>query len=183
VSALAELLVRYRPDLVRFVERRAGSVLRFESAEDLVQGIHLNALRHGARFRYQGREPFLAWMHTVARHHIATRRAYWHALKRRPRGLLRLTRAPGTDPRGVAEPAAGATGPSTFAGRAEHVARAARALDLLLERDRQLVQWASAGTADAEIAERLGLSRAAAERARQRALGRYRKTFRLLFGD
>lgn len=180
MSALPELLVRHRPALLRYVERHAGAVQRFESPEDLVQGIHLRALEHQEGFSFQGREPFLAWLHEVARNFLNTRRAYWSALKRRPAGLLRLTQGVGTDAHGVAEPAALATGPATFAGRAEQVALAARALGLLLERDQVLVRWAGEGASTAEIAARLALSDAAAERARQRAVERFRKAHRLL---
>ena len=180
MSELPQLLVRYRPDLLRFVERRAGAVLRFEAAEDLVQGIHLRALEFQAKFTYRGREPFLKWMHEVARNHIATRRAHWSALKRRPRALLRLTQASSTDPGGVAEPAGLRTGPSTLAGRLEEASAAVRALDLLLERDRKLIRFACDGLTTAEIAERLEISPSAAERARLRAVERFRKAYRLL---
>ena len=71
---LAELLVRYRLEMVRFLERNAGSVLRFETAEDLWQGVCLAALEKESAFRYEGREPFLKWIHTIARRHISTRR-------------------------------------------------------------------------------------------------------------
>jgi len=177
-AGLPELLVRYRVDLLRFVERRAGPVLRFETAEDLVQGIHLRALEHESGFEYRGREPFLGWMHELARNYLARRRAHWTALKRRPAGLCRLTRAGG--PGGVAEPAGTGTGPSTFAERRELLTLAVQALDLLMERDRDLVRWASRGVTTDEIAERLQLSRTSAERARQRAVERFRKAFRLL---
>lgn len=182
MSELPELLVRFRPDLLRYVERHAGSVLRFETAEDLVQGVHLRALSYQSRFTFRGREPFLKWLYEVSRNHVATRKAHWSALKRRPRAILRLTQGAGTnpDPRGVAEPAGAGTGPSTLAGRLEEAALAVRALDLLLERDRALVRWAGEGTSAAEIAERLQISAGAAERARQRAVERFRKAYRLL---
>lgn len=177
-ARLPELLVRYRVDLLRFVERRAGPLLRFETPDDLVQGIHLRALEHQDRFEYRGREPFLGWLHELARNYLSKRRAHWSALKRRPAGLFRLTRAEGTG--GVAEPAGAGTGPATFAERREMLTLAVQALDLLMERDRQLVRWASRGVTTDEIAERLDLSRTSAERARQRAVERFRKAFRLL---
>jgi len=180
VTDLAEMLVRHRPALLRYVERHAGSVLRFETSEDLVQGIHLRALEHGDRFTWRGREPFFQWLHQVARNHIGTRRAHWSALKRRPAALLRLTQEASTDPGAVVEPAVRRTGPSTLAGRLEEASLAVRALDLLLDRDRELIRWASEGASTQEVAERLALTPAAAERARQRALERYRKAFRLL---
>ena len=39
-SLVRELLPETREDLLRFVRRRAGRLLRSESAEDLVQAIH-----------------------------------------------------------------------------------------------------------------------------------------------
>lgn len=180
MSALAEHLLRFRPDLLRHVERRGGAILRFETADDLVQGIHLRALEREAQYEHRGRETFLAWMYEVARNHLATRRAHWSALKRRPAGLLRFTQDLSTNPAGIAVPAARDTGPATLAGRIEDASRAVRALDLLLERDQQLVQWANEGATTAEVADRLGISSIAAERARQRALGRFRKAYRLL---
>ena len=180
MNELPELLVRYRPDLLRFVERRAGSLLRFETTEDLLQGIHLRALEHKAGFAFQGREPFLKWLHTVARNYIGARRAHWNALKRRPAGLFRLTRNAGSDPGAVAEPPGTATGPSTFADRREQLTIAVKALAVLLPRDQQLVRWSSEGLDSGAMAERLGISRDAADRARLRALERFRKAHRLL---
>ena len=180
MSGLPELLVRFRPDLLRFMERHAGSVLRFETAEDLVQGAHLRALEYAASFEFRGREPFLKWMHEVARRHIGTRRAHWAALKRNPAALLRLTLGAGSDPRAAVAPEQPGTGPSTLAGRLEQASLAIKALDLLLERDRQLVRWALDGVPSKELAERLDLSLTAADRARQRAVERFRKAFRLL---
>jgi len=180
VSELPELLIRFRPDLLRFVERHAGPVLRFETAEDLVQGVHLRALEYGDTFTYRGREPFLKWIHEVARNHIGTRRAHWAALKRNPAALLRLTLGAGSDPGAAVEPMRPDTGPATLAGRLEQASQAVRALDLLLERDRELVRWSLDGVASREMAERLQISETAADRARQRAVERFRKAFRLL---
>ena len=98
---LPELLVRFRPDLVRYTERHAGGVLRFETAEDLVQGAHLRALEYASSFDYRGREPFLKWMYEVARSHIASRRAHWAALKRSPARLLRMARTGAREPRSM----------------------------------------------------------------------------------
>ena len=177
---LAELLVRHRRVMVRFVERRAGRLLRFETAEDLWQGVCLRALEAQDGFTYRGREPFFAWIHTVTRNHLASRREHWNALRRRPAGLLRLTEGVPTDPGAAAIPARTATGPSTFAARREQLALAVKALDCLLERDQKLVRWTSEGVPTREQAERLGLKPESAERARLRAIERFRKAHRLL---
>ena len=165
--SLADLLVEHRRDLLAFVQRQAGRLLRFESADDLVQGIHLRALEHGATFRWRGREPFLAWLHTVARNHLADRHDYWSAMRRRPSRLVRLGTASGT---GAAadEPAATSTGPSTSASRREQLEIALRALAVLLPRDRDLVRWACEDVPVETQAERLGITPDAADRARRR---------------
>jgi len=177
---LPELLVANRVELLRHVERHAGRVLRFETADDLVQGIHLRALRFQGTFEYRGLEPFLAWLHEVARSHLKERREHWWALKRRPAGLFRLTRAVSSDPGAVVEPAGTATGPSTFADRKESLTLAVKALDMLLPRDRDLVRWHTEGEGDEEISRRLKLEPRAAARARQRAIERFRRAYRLL---
>jgi RNA polymerase sigma factor (sigma-70 family) len=166
--------------MVRTIERRAGTLLRYETAEDLWQGVCVLALKAEQGFTYQGREPFFAWLHTVTQHHLSARRRHWHALKRRPAGLFRLTEGPSTDPRARPSPAAEGTGPVTFAARREQLNLAVRALDCLLDRDQKLVRWASQGISTAEQAERLGVTPATAERARQRAVERYRKAYRIL---
>jgi RNA polymerase sigma factor (sigma-70 family) len=179
---LASLLVAWRGDLLAFTQRHAAGLLRFETAEDLVQGIHLRALERGTGFAFRGEKEFLSWMHTLARHYFVDRRAHWAALKRGSSPLLRLTAdATGTaDPRAVAEPAATGTGASTFASRREQLTIAAKALTVLLPRDRDLVVWHADGVPLAEQAQRLGISHDAASRAALRAVERFRKAFRLL---
>ena len=180
MNELPELLVEHRVALLRFVERNAGAVQRFETPDDLVQGIHLRALQHKHDFEFRGKEPFLAWMYQVARSHIKERREHWLALKRQPAGLFRLTQAATSDPGAIVEPAGSATGPSTFAARREQLTRAVQALGMLMQRDRELVRWATEGASDASIARRLDLTTAAAAKARQRAIERFRKAHRLL---
>ncbi len=180
---LRELLVAHRLEMVRYLERHAGSLLRFETAEDLWQGVCVTALQAEERFSYEGREPFFAWIHTLARRHLGARRDHWNALKRRPSRLLRVTEGITSDPGAVAGPAIERTGPATFAGRREQLTLAVKALDCLLERDQKLVRWASDGVSTKEQAERLGISPEAAERARLRALERFRKAHRVLTGS
>ena len=177
---LPELLEEFRDDLLRFAQSHAGRLVRYESPEDLLQGIHVRALERGGEFEYRGREPFLAWLYSVARSYITDRHVYWAALKRRPAALLRLTW--GDSSSGVPEPIATATGPSTFADRREQLSLAVRALALLLPRDQELVQGSSEGLSIAELAEHLEISYDAAERARLRALDRFRKAYRLITG-
>ena len=57
---LSELLVTHRRDLARFLQHQAGWLLRFEAADDLLQGLHVRVLQQAQNFEYRGREPFLA---------------------------------------------------------------------------------------------------------------------------
>jgi len=179
---LAALLVERADELARRVRREGSALLRFESEEDLVQGIHLRALAMASRFEFRGEASFRAWLLGVARAHLADRRDYWHALKRRSGQVLRLTwsgLSAGTVTR-ERLPASTATGPSTFASRREDLALVARALGLLSARDRELVEWQSEEVALTEQARRLGLAEDSARRAGHRALERFKKTWRLL---
>jgi RNA polymerase sigma factor (sigma-70 family) len=175
---LAELLERHRAALLGFAQRRGGRVLRFETAEDLVQGVHLRALEHAHTFDYRGEKQFLEWMYAVARSHLADRHAYWLALRRRPGALVRLTQGVTTGG-GAAEPGGRGTGPATFAERRDELELAYAALAALLERDQRLVRWSCEGLAIDEMAQRLEISYDAAERARLRAVERFRKAYRL----
>jgi len=177
---LEELLPRHRDSLQAFLERHGGRVLRFETAEDLVQAVHLRALEGAARFSFRGERAFLEWMYAVARSHLADRHAYWLALRRSPGALVRLTRGATTGGGAAApEPPRDATGPATFAERRDELELAYAALAALLERDQRLVRWSCDGREIREIAKELGVSYDAAERARLRALERFRKAYRL----
>ena len=178
--SIQELVETHR-DVVRSLMRKEGGrLLRHESLEDLVQGALVRALERSAGFTYQGEGQFVSWLRTVAHSYLVDRVAYWTALRRRPAALLRLTGADVTAQPGAArEPAIDVTGPTTFAGRREMLETAIRALALLLPRDREIVQRASRGESSHEIAEALGLSHAAADKARTRAVERFRKAFAL----
>ena len=144
---LARLLVEHRERLVRFLQKHAGRLLRYETVEDLAQGIHLRALDRGGTFRFEGEDRFLGWLFTLARSYVADRRIHWGALKRQSGRLLRITQSPEatSDPRAVGEPVRQTTGPATFADRREMVTVAVKALAALLPRDRQLMGWHTEG--------------------------------------
>ncbi len=177
---LQELLVTHRRDLARFLQHQAGWLLRFEAADDLLQGLHVRVLQQAQNFEYRGREPFLAWVYQLARHHLVARRRYWSRLKRKPGALLRLTSGGTTEGHSPVDPADTATGPATFAERREQLTIAVQAMAVLLERDQELVRWASEGLDTTQVAEQLEISPEAARRARSRALERYRQAFELL---
>jgi RNA polymerase sigma factor (sigma-70 family) len=180
---LERRIAEQRAELLRFVERRAGGALiRRESPEDLAQDVLARALRSAGSFEWRDEASFRAWLFEVARNHLEDRRAHWSALKRAGAQALRL----GGDEElrvGLDELAASVTGPSTFAARREQVGIAAKALALLLPRDRELIEGLVEGLTASQHAERLGTSTALVESARKRALERLRKTFRLVLGQ
>ena len=178
---LTALLDAHRDELVRHLRRIGAHLSRYEGAEDLAQGVLLHALKVADRFEYQGDAAFTGWIREVARRYVARRTAYWRALKRDAGPLLRVTLADSSESgsgSGV-NPEARATGPVTFADRRAQVEVALRALDLLPARDRRLVEAVARGLSIAETAEDMGISKAAAQRARLRAQERFRQTFEL----
>ncbi len=181
-ATLTELLARYDDELIRFVRRAGSGLLRYESEEDLRQGVHQRAIEAAAAFECRGDAEFLAWLRALARAHVVDRHHYWTALKRQRGPLLRLTWNGGADRGSTAAgvPAADGGGPFTRASMREQMTLAVKVLGALPPRDRQLVRWASQGVALAEQADRLGVSYDAAQRAGRRAIERYRKTFLLV---
>ncbi len=178
---LDRLLIEHRDDLLRFFTRHAGiKLLRFESADDLVQGMIARCLT--ADFEYRSDKEFFSWMYTLARRYIADRASYWTALKRYSSGVLRLGPADtgGFDTRRAFEPAGSGTSPSMYALRREQLVLMSKAMSTLIQRDQDLLRWSSQGDSIAEIAARLEISLEAAQRARLRALERLEKAFRFL---
>jgi RNA polymerase sigma factor (sigma-70 family) len=155
--------------------RHASGLLRFESAEDLAQGATVRALEAAPRYTHRDEAGFVGWLVTIARAYVADRNDWWKARKRQAGPALRLALAGDSQGSGVPEPAGTRTGPATFAGRRDLLAQATRALAALGERDADLVRHQVEGLTVEETAERLGLTYAAAQRARLRALERLRK--------
>ncbi len=176
--SLTDLLVTYREDLVAYLGREAGGLLRFESADDLAQAVHMRLFEGAEGFEYRGEKAFLALLHKVARAVVADRHDYWSAMKRGSGRILRITTRLTGNP--VGQLPAGATGPATFASRRELLVLSARALAVLPDRDRKLVRWAGEGVPLGVQAERLEVSYAAAQRAGLRAMERFRKAFQLI---
>jgi len=178
---LARLVEEHHDVLLRYVRRHAGRVLlRFEAVEDLVSGIQVQALAAADSFERRSDEEFRAWLFTLARRALGRRREHWFALKRSGGRLVRLTLT-GDDGASTWLPlAARETGPATLADRRDLLVLATKALHLLADRDRELIEAAVAGVGRQELAARLGMTPEAAERARLRAYERLRKTYRLL---
>lgn len=184
MSEVSLRLEQHGEEVLAYLRRHAGWLLRYETAEDLLQGVHVRILERGEGFEYRTREQFFAWIHRVVRSYLADRANYWSALKRKAARLVRLTQGvtPASDPNAAVEPAGTDTGPLTFAARREQLSLAVRVLGALLERDRQLVEWSAQGDSLEEMAERLDISYAAAQRAHLRALDRYRKAYAIASG-
>lgn len=179
---LEALLLDLSSELAEVVARRAGgALLRFETVQDLVQGAAQVALRAADAFVWHNPEAARGWLVRVVETHVEDRRRHWAALKRQGGTLLRIeVGEPSSGADRAQEPAASETGPSTFAHRRELLVLAARALELLLPRDRELVVGYANGLSTGELAQRLGLRPEAAQKARVRALDRFRKAFRLV---
>lgn len=170
-----------------FLKRNASAtLLRFETAEDLFQGFASHALSRAERFEDRGEGAASAWLYELARNFLRDRHRHWTALKRGSGRILRSgLGAPASSilhpsGGGSSEPTASQTGPATIAAKREQLVLAAKALALLLPRDRQLVEWSAEGLSIAEMAEELGISADAAGKARNRALERLRKTHELV---
>ncbi|MFN0205160.1 MAG: RNA polymerase sigma factor [Planctomycetota bacterium] len=172
------LLDRHRAELIRYIERAATSLLRFEAAEDLAQGISIRALSVAETFVYRSDEEFFGWLIALAKQHFAKRRAYWTALRRGGGIALRLSASDSqaSNASGI-DPVISQTGPSTVASRREQLSLAMRALEVLYPRDREIIQWLAEDVSVEEISNRLGTHYEAAKKARQRAVDRFRRTF------
>lgn len=174
---LAQRLDSQRAWLGRFVELEGRGLLKRESAEDLVGAIHLKALEQAAGFRYEGDEGLRGWLRRIGRQVLADRHDYWSAARRRATRMLRITSRETVS--GMQAPGR-MTGPFTVAARRELVEAAARAMLLLLPRDQEVVKMVTAGQNVKEVAAALGVSEAAAEQARHRAMQRFGKLVDLL---
>lgn len=180
---LTTLLTRHRPRLVRYFARKGRVISRHEAPEDLAQGVHLHAIANQGRFSYRGDKQFVAWMLKVARQHLARRIQHWTTLKRDAGPMMRITLAgtrghasPGT----VLDPQDGGPGPVTHASHTEQLALAARAIDGLPPRDREIVRLVAREMTIREISDRIGISPSATQKARLRAMERFRKIYTIL---
>ncbi len=172
---VAALFLAHAAELRAFVQRHGAGLLRFETDDDLVQGIGQRALQA----RGQPVENARAWLFAVARHFLADRADYWAARRHGSARLLRLTAHGRSDPDATPLPPTESRGPATVAMRREMLGLALRTLAALPERDAQLVRWASEGVPLDEQARRLGKTYDATQRAAHRALDRFRKTYAL----
>ncbi len=174
---LEDLLVEHSDALTSFVRNNASLlVLRYEGLEDIVQGIHLQALKASDKFEYRSDKEFFGWMYNVARHYLYNRTAYWKALRRNSGGLIRIfeTETDGFDPVDTG------TSPSSIAARREQIVYLTQALARIRTQDRDLLKKAASGTSIEQLAEERGVSYDAVKQARLRALSRLRKMHTLI---
>lgn len=180
-SRLLAVLSQVEEELWRLVHRKAGRILlNCESGSDLVQGILLEAIRQAKNFSYRDDAATRSWILELARGHLSSRRAYWKSLKRDSANVVRLNRQDQGNRTFRFDPPDSATGPSSHAARREQLVLAAKAVDRLLPRDRDIVRRSTEGETIREIADGLGLSYEAAERARLRAFDRLRAAYKLV---
>lgn len=176
-QTLDELLGDHQAYLWSLVAARGRPCLRYESREDLVQGILARALAERSRFQFEGMAEFRGWLSLVARSYLADRMDYWASIRRGAGRWIRLT---ATDHQQEVTIRRKPSGPSTVADRKELLVLAQKAMDALPARDRQLVLWYADSLAIEEQARRLGMSPESAQRASTRARERLVKTLRLL---
>ncbi|MFN0205833.1 MAG: RNA polymerase sigma factor [Planctomycetota bacterium] len=180
-NRLENLLDRHRKSIERIVEKEGSGLLKYESAEDLVQGVLLRAIAGEKHFLYIGEAEFIQWITTLAKQQIADRYQYWTALRRRAGRVLRLAESISVSSgESAVTPAASQTGPSTFASRRELAELALRALAALFPKDQEIVKATIDGASVEELASKLDISYEAAKKSRQRALERFRKTFEII---
>ena len=77
-------------------------------------------------------------------------------------------------------PAHKGPGPATHASHREQLEIAVRAIDGLPPRDREIVRTITRDVPSKELGEHLGISAEAAQKARQRAVERFRKIYTIL---
>jgi RNA polymerase sigma-70 factor, ECF subfamily len=161
-DALSEVLETIRPIVVRYCRARVGTAERSGlSADDVAQEVCLAAITALPRYKDQGR-PFLAFVYGIAAHKVADAH----------RAMAR-NRAEPTDE--VPERFAADAGPEQLALDAESNARMKALLEVLPEKQREiLILRVVVGLSAEETAEAVGSSPGAVRVAQHRALARLR---------
>ena len=159
-DALRELLETIRPIVVRYCRARVGTAERSGlSADDVAQEVCLAAMMALPRYRDQGR-PFLAFVYGIAAHKVAD--------AHRAAGR---NRAEPTDV--VPERFDAAAGPEQMAINADSAARMDALLQVLPEKQREiLILRVVVGLSAEETAEAVGSTAGAVRVAQHRALSR-----------
>lgn len=159
-NALREVLEIIRPLVVRYCRARVGTAERSGlSADDVAQEVCLAAITALPRYKDQGR-PFLAFVYGIAAHKVAD--------AHRAAGRNRA------DPMDVVpERFSGDTGPEQMAIDSESSARMAALLQVLPEKQREIIILrVVVGMSAEETAEAVGSTAGAVRVAQHRALSR-----------
>lgn len=159
-DALREVLETIRPIVVRYCRARIGATERSGlSADDVAQEVCLAAITALPRYQDQGR-PFLAFVYGIAAHKVAD--AHRAAAR---------NRADPTD--ALPERFSPDAGPEQLALEAESSARMAKLLQILPEKQREiLILRVVVGMSAEETAEAVGSTAGAVRVAQHRALAR-----------
>ena len=159
-GALQEVLATIRPIIVRYCRARVGATERSGlSADDVAQEVCLAAITALPRYKDQGR-PFLAFVYGIAAHKVAD--------AHRAAGRNRA------DPMEVVpESSTGEAGPEQLAIDSEQSARMKELLQILPEKQREiLVLRVVVGMSAEETADAVGSTAGAVRVAQHRALAR-----------
>ena len=159
-DALRELLATIRPVVVRYCRTRVGAFERSGlSADDVAQEVCLAAVMALPRYRDRGR-PFLAFVYGIAAHKVAD--AYRAA-----------SRDPSYPTETIPERRSAEPGPEQAAIDADSVARMSDLLDVLPDKQREiLILRVVVGLSAEETAEAVGSTAGAVRVAQHRALSR-----------
>ncbi|WP_367138876.1 RNA polymerase sigma factor ShbA [Saccharothrix sp. HUAS TT1] len=161
--AVEALLAKIRPVVVKYCRARLGGGQRSStSAEDVAQEVCLAVLKALPSYREQGR-PFMAFVYGIAAHKVAD--AHRAAARNRAESVPELPDSAGAEP-----------GPELRALQGELSDRMGRLLDVLPERQREiLVLRVVLGLSAEETAASVGSTPGAVRVAQHRALARLRK--------
>jgi RNA polymerase sigma-70 factor, ECF subfamily len=170
-DALREVLETIRPIIVRYCRARVGATERSGlSADDVAQEVCLAAITALPRYKDQGR-PFLAFVYGIAAHKVADA----HRANARNKA----------DPMDVVpERFSGESGPEQLAIDSEQSARMKELLQILPEKQREiLVLRVVVGMSAEETAEAVGSTAGAVRVAQHRALARLKAEISATGGD
>ncbi len=170
-GALREVLETIRPIIVRYCRARVGAMERSGlSADDVAQEVCLAAITALPRYKDQGR-PFLAFVYGIAAHKVADA----HRANARNK----------SDPWDVVpERLSGESGPEQLAIDSEQSARMKELLQILPEKQREiLVLRVVVGMSAEETADAVGSTAGAVRVAQHRALARLKTEISETGGD
>ena len=172
-EAFAALFAKYKPRLAVFIHYRLRPDVRTRvDVDDVLQEVFFAAAKDISGFAYRGPGSFFAWLVKIAEHALIDTARYEARQKRQAAEMLRFRSA--SNPEGP-DPAISET-PSRIYARDENMRLLLERLDRLTEDDRGVILMAKfEGLSTAEIAERLGKTRAGVALQLHRALERFRR--------